>query len=237
MSRNQVLGAGVTLIALAAVAAGGIAPAEAQHSNLKQYTFKESRDSRYCEIALVKPTGIEVYNTTGLNSCPAEQWKTMDLEALAKQFGAAKVIKNGPHFWMMDTNTVSLGEEVSFGGLKARYAATLPAGLVGAKGKATPIYEPFPAKKVQKMVYAKGKPVYEIVDPDGNAFILQAHDEQFPVASLAKLGQQMKELPKGWSYRARTPPEDLILDLGAGQTIHTLADEFHQYYTQVPRSK
>jgi len=238
MSRNRVLRAGVTaLIALAAVAAGGIAPAEAQHSNLKQYTFKESRDSRYCEIALVKPTGIEVYNTTGLNACPAKQWNAMDLEALAKQFGAAKVIKNGPHFWMMDSNTVSFGEEVSFGGLRARYAATLPAGLVAAQAKGIPPYKAFPAKKVQKMVYAKGKPVYEIVDPDGNVFVLQARDEQFPVASLAKLGQQMKELPKGWQYRSRILSEDLVLDLGPGQTIHTLADEFHQYYTQVPRTK
>ena len=238
MRRIRVVKRGVrALIALLAVTAGGLASAQTQHRNLKTYTFKESRDSRYCEIALVKPTGVEVYNTTGLNACPAEQWNAMDLEALAKQVGAARILKNGPHFWMMDTNTVSFGEEMSFGGLKARYAATLPAGLVAAQGKGTPTYKPFPAKKVQKMVYAKGKPVYEIVDPDGNVFVLQARDEQFPVASLAKLSQQMKELPKGWQYRSRILSEDLVLDLRPGQTIHTLADEFHQYYTQVPKSK
>ena len=51
------------LIALLAVTAGGPASAQTQHSNLQTYTFKDSRDSRYCEIALVRPTGVEVYNT------------------------------------------------------------------------------------------------------------------------------------------------------------------------------
>ena len=226
----------VIALCIAALVVCG-SPAQAQRGKLEPYTFKDSRDSRYCEIALVKPTGIEVYNTTGLDACPTEQWNALDLEALAKQFGAAKVMKNGPHFWMMDINTVSFGEEASFGGIKARYAATLPAGLVAAQAKGIPAYKAFPAKKVQKMTYAKGKPVYEIVDPQGNVFVLQAHDAQFPIASLAKLGEQMKDLPKGWQYRTRLLSADLVLDLGPGQTIHTLADEFHQYYTQIPKAK
>jgi hypothetical protein len=32
----------------------------------------------------------------------------------------------------------------------------------------------FTPKKSQKMVYAKGKPVYELVDPDRNVHVLQA---------------------------------------------------------------
>ncbi len=38
------------------------------------------------------------------------------------------------------------------------------------------------------MVYAKGKSVFELIDPDGH--VLQAHDAQFPIESLAKLGEQ-----------------------------------------------
>ena len=51
-------------------------------------------------------------------------------------------------------------------------------------------------KKTQRMVYAKGKSVFELIDPDG----LQAQDAQFPIESLAKLGEQTKQLPKGWQY-------------------------------------
>lgn len=42
------------------------------------------------------------------------------------------------------------------------------------------------------MVYAKGKSVFELIDPDGHIYVLQAHDAQFPIESLAKLGEQMK---------------------------------------------
>jgi len=35
----------------------------------------------------------------------------------------------------------------------------------------------------------------ELMDPDGHIYVLQAHDAQFPIESLAKLGEQMKQLP------------------------------------------
>jgi hypothetical protein len=57
-------------------------------------------------------------------------------------------------------------------------------------------YKVFFPKKTQKMVYSKGKLVYELVDPDGNVYVLQAHEEKFPIDSLVKLGEQLK-LPKG----------------------------------------
>jgi hypothetical protein len=73
-------------------------------------------------------------------------------------------------------------------------------------------------KKTQKMVYAKGKSVFELIDPDGHIYVLQAHDAQFPIESLAKLGEQMKLLPKSWQYRTRALTEDLVLDLGPDKT-------------------
>jgi len=70
-------------------------------------------------------------------------------------------------------------------------------------------YKVFNPKKTQKMVYSKGKPVYELVDPDGHAYVLQARDARFPMESLPKLGERMKKLPKGWKYRTRMLTEDL----------------------------
>ena len=73
--------------------------------------------------------------------------------------------------------------------------------------------------------------------PDGHNYVLQAHDAQFPIESLAKLGEQMKQLPKGWQYRTRALTEDLVLDLGPDKTIYAVGDEFHQYYTRIAETK
>jgi hypothetical protein len=75
-------------------------------------------------------------------------------------------------------------------------------------------YTVFMPKKTQRMVYAKGTPVFELIDPDGHIYVLQAHDEQFPIESLPSLGEKLKQLPKGWKYRSRILQEDLVLDLG-----------------------
>jgi hypothetical protein len=200
---------------------------------LRSITVTEARNMRYGEIFVIKETGIEVYNTTGLNDCPAELWDALDLEAIKEQYGALSIQKNGPHFWMMDWQELSLGEKASFGGLEARWAARAPLSAVqeGAAG-AEPYKVYTPAKK-QKMVYSKGKPVYELVDPDGSAYVLQARNEEFPMESLATLGDQMTLMQEGWRYRSRILSEDLALDLGPDETIYAVGDDFRQYYTRI----
>jgi len=192
---------------------------------------------RFGEFLVVKPGGVEVYNSTGLSDCPAELWNALDLEKLAKQFGALKVQLNGPDYWMADSETLWFGETASFGDIEARWGATIDLALVAKQAQGTAPYTVFMPKKTQKMVYSKGKPVYELVDPDGKIYVLQARKEQVPMESLATLGQQMKQLPTGWQYRTRILTEDLVLDLGPNQTIYAVGDEFHQYYTRIPETK
>ena len=227
----------VAVFALAAVMIGSNPLAEAQDRTVKPYTITETRDMRFGEILVVKESGIQVYNTTGLNDCPPELWNALDLEKIKKQFGALKVEKNGPHYWMMDWQTVSFGEKLSFGGLEARWVGTLDPALVRKEARGTAPYKVFTPKKTQKMVYSKGKPVYELVDPDGNIYVMQAHEEKFPLESLATLGTKLKKLPKGWQYRTRNLAENLVLDLGPDKTVYAVGDEFHQYYTRIPRTK
>ena len=83
------------------------------------------------------------------------------------------------------------------------------------------------------MVYRKGKPVFELVDPSGHVYVLQAQNGKVSIDSLANLGQQMKKLPKDWRYRKRISTEDLVLDLTPEKTIYGIGDEFHQYYTRI----
>jgi hypothetical protein len=226
-----------SIVAVSAVLFGSLPEANAQDKALRSITVENSRNLRFGEILVIKDKGIDIYNTTGLNECPAELWDAFDLEKLKKEFGAKAIQKNGPHYWMMDTLTVSLGEKASFGGIEARWGATIDPALIGKSDKGSEPYKVFNPKKTQKMVYSKGKPVFELVDPDGHVYVLQAREEKFPIESLPKLGEQMKKLPKGWQYRTRILTEDLVLDLGPDSTIYGVGDEFHQYYTRVPKTK
>lgn len=201
------------------------------NNELKSITVTGMRDTRFGEIIVVKQNGAEVYNTTGLNDCPANLWDALDLEKIKNEMGAIAVQKNGPKFWMMDSQVLSLGEKVSFGGLKARWGATVDPTKLQKEGAAP--YKVFTPHKTQYMVYAKGKPVFELVDPDGHSYVLQARGKQFPIESLATLGERLKQLPKGWQYRTRILSEDLVLDLGPDKTIYAVGDEFHQYYTRI----
>jgi hypothetical protein len=233
------------IMALATLLGTMAAPVVAQTDNVKAdegsmtaELIHKTRDMRFGEILVVREGGIEVYNTTGINDCPAELWDNLDTKKLAKELGARAVQLNGPHYWMMDTQTVSFGKTVSFGGLEARFVAVLDPKILekgGKKGSAP--YTVFSPKKTQKMIYAKGKPVFELVDPDGRAYVLQAHEATFPIETLGSLGKQMKQLPQGWQYRTRILTEDLVLNISPDMTIYAVGDEFHQYYTHPPETK
>jgi len=215
---------------------GSSSAVELQQQNLKVETIDNTRNMRFCEILIVRLRGVDIYNTTGVSDCPDELWNALDVKKIRKQFHALKVEKNGPHFWMMDSQTVSFGTRVSFGGIDARWVARLPLTTALAAATGSKPYKVFYPKKTQKMVYSKGKPVYELIDPDSNVYVLQAREEKFPIDSLANLGQQLK-LPNAWQFRTETPGEDLVLDLKSDQTIYAVGDEFHQYWTRIPKSK
>ncbi len=195
-------------------------------------TVENVRNKRYGEIFVIKQNGINVYNTTGLNDCPAALWTKLDVEAIKNENGAMAVQLNGPHYWMMDWQTLALGEKKAFGGIEARFAAQAPLSTVQKGSSGSAPYKVYTPEKTQKMRYDKGKPVYELVDPDGNVYVLQARNEEFPIESLAKLGEKLK-LPAGWKYRSRVLTEDLVLDLSPVKTIYAVGDDFHQYYTRI----
>jgi hypothetical protein len=235
MSLKRLRGVAVTTLIAVVSVLSTPSFSQAQQDKLISETIDNTRNMRFCEMLVVKPAGVEIYNTTGVSECPAPLWNDLNRRKLRRQFHALKVEKNGPHFWMMDSQTVSFGTKASFGGIDARWVARLPllTALEAANGSKP--YKVFNPKKTQRMVYSKGKPVYELVDPDGNVYVLQAHEERFPIDSLAKLGEQLK-LPKGWQFRTRELTEDLVLDLKPDQTIYAVGDEFHQYWTRIPKS-
>jgi hypothetical protein len=64
------------------------------------------RDHRYGEIIAVYRKGaklyMEVYNTVNSNELPEDLWEKIDADALAKEYGAMAVLKNGPRHWVVN---------------------------------------------------------------------------------------------------------------------------------------
>lgn len=193
-------------------------------------TLTDTRDMRFCELLVIDDGFVDIYNTSGLNTCPADAWDGLDPVALAEQMGVDAIQKNGPHHWAMDSQTIGFGETKSFNGIEARWAARAPLASLGGSEGATP-YKPFKTCKDQNMVYDAGQKVWEMRDTDGNAYILQAHEDEFPIDTLDDLETEMESLPEGWSFRERVLDRQLVLDLKATECNTGIGDEFHQYYT------
>ena len=202
-----------------------------------QRLIDHMRGVRYGEVLamFLRDTGLEadVYGTQMLNDCPQGLWDTLNADEIAKDMGAVFVKLNGPRYWLLD----GLGSKVAvvdpvfkdFNGIQMRRIATIPIGADFAAG-------PYTIRNVNRgavFFFDAGKIVYELVDPEGRAFVLQARcvgvDPSMTEESLATLGERLA-LPEGWSYRTRVLDAELVVDTSA--TLATVVqDEFENTYT------
>jgi hypothetical protein len=110
-----------------------------------------------------------------------------------------------------------------------RRIATIPLGADFAAGA----YVVRNVNRGAVFFFDAGKTVYELVDPEGRAFVMQARcvgvDSGMTEESLATLGERLA-LPDGWSYRSRVLDSELVIDTSA--TLATVVqDEFENTYT------
>ncbi len=219
------------LVPAAPVAAGDWDP-KFDESLAIEYLMEDIRDMRFCEMLPILPGKTPAYNTSGLRGgCPADKWDALDVEALKAEFGVDGFIPNGPKYWMMDAQKLTLGGVREFGGIKSQWVGWAPTAGLNEEGGVP--YQTFHPQKTQYMVYDSGKKVFELVSPDGDHFVLQAHAAQFSMEDLETLGDRFQNLPDGWSWNVRVLEESLILDLKPGE-ITGIGDEFYQYYTRIP---
>jgi hypothetical protein len=195
------------------------------------------RGVRYGEVivAYLRDTGIEaeVFGTQMLNDCPQELWETLDAAAIAAEMGALAVKLNGPRYWMID----GLGQKVApvepvireFNGIAMRRIAVID---LGDKPGVAPYTEAH-VNRGAVFFFDAGRPVFELVDPDGLAYVMQAYcvgvDPTITEDALEGLGTRL-QLPEGWSYRSRILDEELVVD--TTDTIATvIQDELENTYT------
>ncbi|MFZ4670017.1 MAG: hypothetical protein ACOYML_12010 [Microthrixaceae bacterium] len=197
----------------------------------------DHRDTRYGEVIAVFPRdggfAAEVYGTQMLNDCPAELWDTLDATTIAEELGALVVKLNGPRHWTLDGfgTKVEVVEPVlrDFNGLGTRRIAVVELGE-------TPSVTPYTENHVNRgavFFFDAGKPVFELVDPDGTAYVMQAYcisvDPTIDLDALPTLGDRLA-LPEGWSYRTRVLDEELVIDT-SDHLATVLQDELENSYT------
>ena len=197
----------------------------------------DHRDTRYGEvIAAFARDGkfqAEVYGTQLLNDCPAELWDALDATALAAELGALAVKLNGPRHWTLDGlgTKVEVVEPVlrDFGGLMTRRIAVVELGD-------SPGVTPYTENHVNRgavFFFDAGKPVFELVDPDEKAYVMQAYcigvDPTLTLDVLPSLGERLA-LPDGWTYRTRVLDEELVVDT-SDHLATVLQDELENSYT------
>lgn len=172
---------------------------------------------RYGEVLLIRAKGADleatVYNTFPLNDCPAELWDRLDAKAIAAEHGAVAAILNGPRYWLMSRigkAAEQLTTRATFGGLEMTRQATVRLASLNPG--------PYQQNRVDRkavFVFAAGRPVYELVDPDGRRWVMQTYsqtvDAALSPADLPGLAARLTP-PPGWRYETRIPESDIVID-------------------------
>lgn len=194
---------------------------------LTMQTLPDSRGYQYCELVFnYGEKGSDIYSTSPLAKANLDWWNNLDTKALAKEFGAQSVYKNGPQWWSMDEVGVMASKPVRVAGVDMVFGAHLPPGTLKIAK-----YTVFNPAKFQNLVWKAGKPVYQLVDPEDNIYVLQGH--KIPTDALATLGERFKQLPDGWKYRVEVLDEDLVMNLTPKAPIPSVQDEFDQIYIRI----
>jgi hypothetical protein len=220
------------LVSLISVAAG-------QSSTTPMKMLDDVRDRRYCELIVAVRQGVhlvaDVYNTLGLNDCPQATWDAINTGKVALQFGAVRVIRNGPRHFVMDRlgSGDATRAPADIQGLAMRPVATMRLRLLDLIGKRAS-YAERTIRRTTDWVFLAGKPVYELVSPKGQVYVMQSYsqiiDPSLSYADLATLGSRLKP-PKGWEYRSRTLTADLVAQ--AQGEAHVLQDELQNTYQRL----
>ena len=175
-----------------------------------------------------------VYNTTGLNRCPPEQFDAIDVDLLRKQTQSDIVWKNPRRFWMMDHLAIALVDEpAEFQGLAFNCVAkmSMPASFDPALGQSGMAYTPMQIRRVSTYEFLTGRPVFLLRSPDGATWVMQTYtnhiDGSLRESDLPQLDQRL-HLPDGWAFKATTLDRDLVLDTKG--LAHIVPDDLENMY-------
>jgi len=215
------------------------------NGNMKE-EIKDIRNKRYCEIFLFtkeeeKEIKGNIYNTFGLNNCPEDCWKTLNMNNIkeyAEKEGIKNVkavYKNGPRYWTMDNIKSNYKkEELTIGCLKLNKVAELEIHTIEPPEP----YTEYEINRETEYTYYKNKPIYILVSQEGNGYIMQSYTtmvlENLTIEQLRFLGKKLK-LPEGWSYTVGNIPFTFTLSTQKDKA-YVIQDNLKNTYQKVSSS-
>ena len=202
---------------------------------------KDLRNYRYCEIIPVFRVGLtmhlDVYNTMLQNDCPQDAWRGLKAEALAEQYGATRVVMNGPRFWVL--NGISSSKDptkqkvAAFNGIEMRQVAAIEMKIWQVLGR--DFFEEMEVKRTTVWHYDAGNTVYELISPAGDVYRMQSYaqivDSDLSIEDMENLEEKHLNLPEGWRYEARTLRRDAALEADGLAII--LQDNLYNTYQKI----
>lgn len=226
------------ILAVAAILAG--LAAVAVPAGAEQQSGNDLHDARYCEILELKgappDAKVVVWNTIGLNDCPAKWWDAFDAGSLAAELGDTFVVLNGPRHFLMDSAKARTGAVRSFHGKRMRRVATIPVDSFADLAQ-TP-YAERTVDRVNTWHWNDGRRVYELLAPDGSTYLMQSYsqivDPELTMGDLRSLGDRL-DLPDGWRYRVRRLRQPLTLRASGSATI--IQDDLKNTYQRLPAAE
>jgi hypothetical protein len=197
-------------------------------------------DARYCEVIGIHGTPpaatATVWNTIGLNRCPASKWNRLDPHTLANQLGDIGVVLNGPRHFLMDSASGAVGPVVRIGGIRMRRVARIHIHSFAELARAP--YENRVISRSNTWVWHAGRRVFELVSPSGARYVMQSYaqivDRRLTLAQLPRLGRRL-HLPAGWRYVTRTLAHPLVLRAQGSATV--IQDDLQNTYQLLPRGQ
>ena len=222
-------------IALTLSACGSGSSPTSTSSNTNQVP-SELRDYPYCEVIPNTVSGNtltqHVFNTLPYGPCLSQQFATITEQDISNAYNAAYSANstsadiNGPRAWVVDQITAtggvtSSGDSLTVNGIKFGLTGmlTFP---VGSPPLGSDPYVPYTVNRNTIYLYRAGTLVYELTDPNGNVYVMQAYSKQIdPSLTLNALKDigPTNQLATGWTYSSRRLPADLTLTAAGSTTI------------------
>jgi hypothetical protein len=200
------------------------------------------RDRRYCEILIVRRTGLkleaDVYNTLGLNDCPQAQWAAIGPAKIKNERHALTIVMNGPRHFVMDRIVIERHAQppADFQGLMMNFLAVLHVPWRDLADRRP--YTEHTVSRSTRFSFDPGARVYELVSPSGDVYVMQSYSEivdpNLRMADLQNLGGRLK-LPAGWTFSTRILSAPLTM-IATGEA-HIVQDEFENTYQSLPRAE
>ena len=193
---------------------------------------------RYCEI-IYSPDYVDfyVFNTTTVNDCPAQWWKSLSTNNLKKELKASYVFLNGPRYWVIDEVThipVTPGTSV-VNGMHLPMVARFHTDFQSLLRRHGP-YVDYAVNRPQIYHFQSGREIFEIINPQGKVYVLHSISLKYKhqsVDTLAKLKQQI-HIPKGWQFKSGNLNQALSLT-PKDHTIHVVMDELENTYQLIEK--